>query len=340
MVLPSCSNAQGSSTSTFTGGASTGAAGIAVQRFVAPLGQDLWADRFHAFFPTSIPVRISNITSVEVSPATSHPVYATLDSRRLNTSAGVWVGSLLDPQGSARQLVAPGDYTFAASDAVPVGWMWHDSIGYLVSAPSTGGALRATLDTNATGAWGSIGQESAYGNATGPLLTIWQEFSSPADGALAEYITVPSVELASFIATLTSDSSAYGASFGESGLWSAAVPSGLPIGSLQQLALGIFASGVDLDVIAPTGSFPPVQVRCNGAGAALLVSLNSSSLSVAAASPSQVSWTGFVAVQNVTLVPSQGDWFACLKNGTVVMSSPPSNGSTAVMVCQTTPIFR
>lgn len=183
---PACGNAQGTSTSTFTGGASTGEVGVAVQRFTAPLAQGLWLDRLHGFFPTSVPVRLANITSSS-NDSSSHPVYVTIDSRRLNSTEGVWVGSMAAPQASARQLSSPGDYTFTAGDASPVGWMWHGGIGYIVAAPATAGAtLRVTLNPAATGSWGSIGQNGAYGNATGPLITIWQEFTSPAAGDLAE----------------------------------------------------------------------------------------------------------------------------------------------------------
>lgn len=338
-IIPlTCSNVQGSSTSAFTGGTSAGTAGVAVQRFIAPISQGLWADRFHAFFPASVPVRISNITATAPAPASSHPVFSTIDSRRMNGTSGVWVGTLAEPTSSKRLLASPGDYTFSAGDASPVGWVWHDNIGYVVSAPTAAGsALRATLAPEATGAWGSIGQEASYGNATGPLFTLWLEFPSPAAGALAEYVTVPAVSLDAFVAALAADAGAYGTTFGDDGVWSASVPSSSAApAAAQLLALGVFVPGT-VEVQPPpaaAAAFPPAQVACDGAGAAFLLTLNSSVLAVAAASPSQVAWSGSVSVQGVGLQAAQGEGFSCLANGTVVLAAPPGNGSSATVVCQ------
>ena len=337
VVKPSCGNTQGSGLSAFTGGASSGTAGVATQRFIAPLGQGLWADRFHAFFPSSVPVLISNITATAVAPIATHPVFATLDSRRLNATTGVWVGTLADPVASARQLIVPGDYTFRTNDSKPLGWLWHDSIGYVVAAPAASGAmLRVSLNPSATGAWSSIGAEGVYGNATGPLFTMWQEFPSPVIGAKSQYITVPDVELSAFQSSLAADSTTFGVTFGVDGQWSAAVDSGVsaPLGGQRRLALSAFVPGV-ADVRSPVApAFPPVTVSCAGAGAAFVLTLNASTLAVAAASPSQAPWTGSVAVDGVVLETGEGAGFACYSNGTVALTAPPGDGSSTVVVCQ------
>lgn len=282
-------------------------------------------------------MRISNITATAVAPSAAHPVFATLDSRLLNATTGVWVGTLADPLTSARQLIVPGDYAFRSNDSEPLGWLWHDGIGYVVAAPAASGAmLRVTLNPSASGAWSSIGAEGVYGNATGPLFTMWQEFPSPVIGALTEYVTVPDVELSAFQSSLAADAATFGVTFGVDGQWSAAVDSGVSDspGGQRRLALSVFVPGV-ADVRSPVApAFPPVMVTCAGVGAAFVLTLNASALAVAAASPAQAPWTGSVAVDGVGLETGEGAGYTCYSNGTVALTAPPGDGSSAVVVCQ------
>lgn len=323
----SCNDVQGSSASVATGGTGDGASGAAMQRFIAPVHQNLTLDRVHGFFARALPVRLANVTAAS-------PTFATLDSRRMR--GDVWAGAATDPVGSAR-LLPPGDYSFAAGDAGAPGWLWHDGVGYVVAPPPAaagGGLLRVSAAAAATGAWASIGQAIEYGNVTVPLLTVWLEFAAPA-GALAEWVTVPAIGLADFQSALAANGAgAFGGSAGGED-WGAAwgaCAEGPGAGQEDEApcaAVALFAAGAAAAVAPPAASgVPAFSASCAGSSAALLVRFGAASVRVAGAGPDQEAWSARVET-GLAFVASAG----CEAGGAVVLAAPPKDGSSQVVDC-------
>jgi hypothetical protein len=392
-ALLQCSTVQGPSSNAFTGGVSDSSIGAAVQSFVAPLAQGLALQRLQALFADTIAFVAANITTFEdaegsagaraphsarspprrlrrpAAPAAASDdylagsalrvnatvVYTTIDSRRLNATAGVWVGPLpmATPQ-QRQQLAIPGEYSFAVSQpvgaagaggATAIGWLWHDSIGYVLTPPTVQAAqagpsssaatvlvapLRVALQPAATGAWASIGQEGAYGNATVPLFSAWWESTTPVplQGGLVGYTAVPGISLEAFTAALAADAAAFGASFACPGRWSASVRAR----GTGPAAIAVFHnSSASQPVSIDTGGLMPT-FNVTSAGAYTLRA-NASHVVVAAANPLQLPWATTLSFADLSFAPYATAGLVCSTEGVMQLLSPPADGSSATFVC-------
>lgn len=394
-----CATVQGPSSNAFTGGVSDSDVGAAVQSFVAPLAQGLALQRLQALFTDTIALVAANITTFDgargvaaaelphgaVLPghrlrhhaataseghvAGSAPqdiatvVYTTIDSRRLNATAGVWVGPLpmTTPQKQQQQLAIPGEYLFSIGGsqpapavgeggATPIGWLWHDSIGYVLTPPTLQAAqagvsvietaataaaplvppLRVSLQLAATGAWASIGQEGAYGNATVPLFSAWWESTTsiPLQNGLVGYTAVPAISLEAFTAALAVDAAAFGVSFAFPGQWSASVRAG----GTGPAAVAVFQNGsASQPVVVDTdGQMPTFNVTSAGAYA---LRVNASHVAVTAANPLQQPWTTTLTFAGLSFAPYASAGLVCSAEGVMQLLSPPADGSSATFTC-------
>jgi hypothetical protein len=335
-----CGSVQGSSTNDWTGGASNGDVGLAVQDFTAPLDVGLRLRRHVAFQANGLSVVLANVTSWAPKGGAADPYVVTtsIEAARLDvdpSSLGVWAGRL--GGGDGQQLTSPGDYTFAPGG--DVGWLWHNGTGYVfptlqAGGPGTAGlTLRVTLDPGASGSWGAIGAEAAYGNASLPLFAVWFEQAPGAvpTGRSLAYNVVPGVPLEGFTAALTANPLTFGRAYvaPDGAAWTATLERVEGV-SGGVLSVGAFANGSStVDPSEPT--FPPVTVSSAGA---FLVSLSPRGLNVTVANPEQARWAVDVAVPGAApLVASSGDGWACRADGTVAFTAPPADGSSATAVC-------
>ena len=322
-----CNDVQGVGLSPVTGGTGDGDSGMAMQRFIAPVRQNLTLDRLHAFFARALPVRLANITAASTT-------YATIDSRLID--GDVWAGTVAAPVASARKLAVPGNFSWAAGAPDAPGWLWHAGVGYVATPPpSPGAALRLTLAPAATGSWASIGQAISYGNATVPLATLWFEFGAP-DHATAQYVVVPAIALADFQSALAaSGADAFASATGGTD-WSSAAGTCAPAGAAGDAspcaALALFAAGATADVPASAG-FPAFSASAGAAPAALLFTLGVTALRVAGSSPAQQAWTATVRLTQTPLVAAAGPGWACAADGTIAFTAPPANGSSLIFSC-------
>lgn len=338
-VKLSCATVQGSSTNAFTGGASDGTVGTAVQDFTAPLSAGLSLRRHVTFFADAVAHAVRNVTSFPTAavPGDALPVYTAVDSRALDVSGGgVWVGGVGAP--GATLLAQPGEYDYAPGGGV--GWLWHNGSGYVWDSLLPGGGdpaapsvapLHVSLAPHATGSWAAIGQEGAYGNTSVPLLAMW--FTHPpgtAHGGAVGYTVVPDVALADFRAAMAGDNAAtaYGtrATAPDGAAWTAVAR-----GAGGPLALAAYEAG-GANVIMPGGVFPPLSVTSPGAYL-LTLDADGKRLTVTLANPLQARWATRVAVPSVALVPSSGPGYTCGPGGVVDFTAPPSDGSSATATC-------
>lgn len=336
----SCATVQGSSTNTFTGGVSNGDVGLAVQDFTAPLNVGLRLRRHVAFQSNGLSVVLANVSSwVPSGPGPEkHVVTTSVEAAALDVSPaneGVWAGRLTG--GGGQRLAVPGDYTFPSGGTV--GWLWHNGTGYVLPTLGAGGpagaglSLRVVLDPTATGNWGAIGAEAAYGNASIPLFAVWFEQAPgvlPTGRALA-YTVIPGVTLEDFTAALAASPLAFGRAYvaPDGASWTATLEQVEGVAG-GVLSVGAFANGT-ATVTPPDGAFPAVTVSSAGA---FLVSLSATLLNVTVANPEQARWAVDVAVPGAApLVASTGAGYACRADGTVSFTAPPADGSSATAVC-------
>jgi hypothetical protein len=294
-------------------------------------------------------------------------VYTTIDSRRLHATEGVWVGPLpmaTPQQQQQQQLAIPGDYTFVVEgpqqrlsggptsapaagegNATAIGWLWHDSVGYVLTPPTLRVAqarfasaaaaalvppLRVSLQPAATGAWASIGQEGAYGNVTVPLFSAWWESTTPTSlqNGLVGYTAVPGIGLKAFTAALSADAAAFGASFACPGQWSASVRAR----GTGPAAVAVFQNGSAAQpvVIDTDGLLPTLNVTSAGA---YVLRANASHVGVTAANPLQQPWTTALTFAGLSFVPYISPGLVCSSEGVMQLLSPPADGSSATFTC-------
>lgn len=323
-----CASVQGSNAANaFTGGASDGDIGVATQLFTAPLNAGLSLQRHVSFFNDSIAVVLGNITSFTTSAAGADlPVATTIESVRLDVQGGVW----FSPAGStgAPQQLPAGAHTWAPASAGAPQWLWHNGSGYILWSFAAAGASPASLAVNvnpaASGNWGRIGAEAAYGNASIPLLTISLELAAgEAKGVPAQYSVIPGVTLQDFAAGVAGD--AYGRPQTGQG-WLAAAQGG----KTSALTLSVFTGGAVVPAVA--GDIPAVSVTSPGSYVVTMAS-GAGSLSVSAANPLQQAWKTSLSFAGLKFTPSSGNGYTCAADGTMSFTAPPPDGSSATATC-------